>query len=138
MANGFRLSDLVPEPLTFTDDMPGGDGITYDVLTMDLLSEHAIARMVQLQQRMTVALANQRGAEGLQAINDLLHLLIPGLPTERLSAIPVAYKTKFLEWYGQQQPATAPKATGPAPTTPLPPGLPLRDSSQPTASAPSS
>jgi hypothetical protein len=113
----FRLSDLIPEPLTFTDDMVGGDGTVYDVLTLDLLSEQDVSRMFVLQRRMTRAFTAEQHDEALQAINELIQMLVPKLSGDRVAAIPLTLKTHFLDWWRQQhqqkqQEAHDPKVTG--------------------------
>jgi hypothetical protein len=134
MGASFRLSDLVPDPMTFTDDAYGGDGTTHDVLTVDLLSEADIAALMREQRRMAAGFAAERSEEALDAVNRLIRLLIPTLPPERLSSIPITFKARFIEFWQQEQPQ-APKATATRPTKPTPPprGRRSRDSSPPTA-----
>lgn len=137
----FRLSDLIPEPLTFTDDMVGGDGTVYDVLTLDLLSEQDVARMFVLQRRMTRAFTAEQHDEALQAINELIQMLVPKLSVERTAAIPLTLKTHFLDWWRlqhqqkTQETADDPKASGeltaPSPTR-VERGKRSPDSSPPT------
>lgn len=130
---GFRLSDLIPEPLTFTDDATGGDGTVYDVLTLDLLSEQGVSRMLLLQTRMMQGFAEEHPQEAMQAINELISILIPGMAQERIAAIPLTLKTHFFDWWQQQHPKTPGRAMAPKkPPTRVPRGTPLRDSSPPT------
>lgn len=137
MSRNFNLSDLIPEPLTFTDDRYGGDGAVHDVLTFDLLSEEDVARLMTLQRRQAQAFAAEQAPQALQALNELLRLLVPTLSPERVAAIPLGVKTKFLGWWGEQQPQPG-KATGAgeqtaASPTPVPRGRRSRASSPSTA-----
>lgn len=122
MAEGrsFRLSNLIPEPLTFTDDAYGGDGRTHDVLTADLLSEADMARMTTLERRMARAAAEERGEDMLQALNELFQMLIPGLSAERVAHIPVTLKTKFFDFWSAQHPKASGVAATPAKPKPKP------------------
>jgi hypothetical protein len=134
MSASFRLSDLVPEPMTFTDDAYGGDGSTHDVLTVDLLSEDAVTALLREQRRMTAGFAAERSAEALEATNRLISILIPSLPPERLASIPITFKARFIEFWQEQQPKS-PKAmaTATTPPTPTPRGRRSPRSSPPTA-----
>lgn len=105
MSREFRLSDLQPDPLTFTDDAYGGDGRRYDVLTADLMSEADLAKMARLQRLAAQHFAAERTEEALGVFNDLMALLIPTLPEARIAAIPLTFKTRFLEFWQQQHPA---------------------------------
>jgi hypothetical protein len=128
----FRLSDLIPEPLTFTDDAYGGDGAVYDVLTADLLSEVDLAALTRLERRAAQAFAQERPEEALSAFNEMIALLIPALPRERLAAIPLAFKTRFLEFWRDQHPAPKAGRGKAAPPTPAPHRQRSHDSSQRT------
>ena len=134
MGAAFRLSDLVPDQMTVTDDAYGGDGSTYDVLTVDLLSEDAISALMREQRRMAAGFAAERSGEALEATNRLIAILIPTLPPERLASIPITFKARFIEFWQEQQPKS-PKATAAAPTspTPTPRGRRSPRSSPPTA-----
>lgn len=135
MGASFRLSDLVPDPMTFTDDAYGGDGQTYDVLTTDLLSEDAVSALMREQRRMTQAFAADRGSEALESVNRLIGILIPDLPAERLGSIPIAFKAQFIEfWHAEQRPPKVVAATKtPTPNpTPTPRGRRSPASSPPT------
>ena len=138
MSNSFRLSDLVPEPLTLTDDAHGGDGTVYDVLTADLLSEVDMAALMTQQRRMAAAFAADRTDEALQACNAFVQILIPSIPAERLRAIPLTFKARFIEFWQQhhaaQQPSPKAPATDPANLTPVQRGRRSRASSPPTES----
>ena len=134
MGAAFRLSDLVPDPMTFTDDAYGGDGTTHDVLTVDLLSEADIAALLREQRRMAAGFAAERSEEALDAVNRLIKLLIPSLPPERLASIPITFKARFIEFWQAEQPTIpkAPAVTSPTPA-PTPRGRRSRQSSPPTA-----
>lgn len=120
--------------MTFTDDAYGGDGTTYDVLTVDLLSEDSIAALMREQRRMAQAFAAERSSEALEAVNRLIAILIPSMPPERIAAIPITFKARFVEfWQTEQQ---GPKAQAAAPKskpTPTPRGRRSPRSSPPTA-----
>ncbi len=130
---GFRLSDLIPEPLSFTDNAVGGDGTVYDVLTLDLLSEQDVGRMLLLQTRMMQGFAEEHPQEAMQAINELISILVPAMASERIAAIPLTLKTHFFDWWQAQHPKTPGRATAPKkPPTRVPRGKPSRGSSPPT------
>lgn len=133
MGASFRLSDLVPDPMTFTDDAYGGNGAVYEVLTADLLSEAGIAAMLHQERRMAQSFAVDRSAEALDAANKLIGILIPALPAERLTLIPVTFKVRFIQFWQENQPQ-APKATAATPNqTPTQRGRRSRVSSPVTA-----
>lgn len=106
----FKLSSLIPDPLTFTDDSFGGDGTAYDVKTTAMLSSAefaAIERMkVDMDAFYTDGQADQTAGLRLfeQRADEFLGLIIPGLAAERRQAIPVALKLGFLSWWQRQQP----------------------------------
>lgn len=113
MAQNFRLSALVPEPLTFTDDGYGGDGAQHEMRTPDLFSATEQARLLNLQ---NAAGALQTQAAGgdvpaisalLGTLDDMLAILIPTLPAERLADLPLAAKLAALAWWTTE---VAPKA----------------------------
>jgi hypothetical protein len=107
----FSLADLMPEPLTLTDNAVGGDGRTHDVLSGALLSTTNVAALTRLERDAGAALAKDDPTAADAAINRLIGVLIPTLPPERISAIPITFKTKFLEWWRAQQPEPSPKVT---------------------------
>lgn len=123
--------------MTFTDDGYGGDGTVYDVLTVDLLSEVDLAAMIKLQRRAALAFSGDRSGEALQAFNELIALLIPTLPKERIAAIPLTFKTRFVDFWHSSQPQLDPKAMGvrskAATPTPDAPPRSSPDSPPPTA-----
>jgi len=121
----FSLADLMPEPLTFTDDATGGDGCAHDVLSGALLSTADVAALTRLERESAAALAKNDPNAADAAINRLIAVLIPTLPLERISAIPIVFKTKFLEWWRDQQPSPKPPA---AQTTQATSATPVRRS----------
>lgn len=108
----FSLSDLVPEPLYFVDNAMGGDGTRYEVLTAELLSEKDIATATRLDARIRTMAEDPAVAIG--AINDYMQMLVPALPMTRIQAIPMAFKTRFIAWWSEQQQANNPKPTAAA------------------------
>lgn len=125
MSQNFKLSDLIPDPLTFTDDSFGGDGTTHDVKTAAMLSPDEFAQIERIKADLDAFYKTPEGgtAAGLrlfeQRADEFLTLLIPGLPPARLSVIPVAFKLGFLGWWQRQQPQVpAGKAMARAQKTP--------------------
>jgi hypothetical protein len=119
--------------MTFVDDAHGGDGTTYAVLTADLLSEDGIAALMREQRRMGELFAADQSEEALASMNRMLAILIPTLPPERLKAIPVTFKTKFLDFWQAEHPAADPKPPATSLPTSTPHGRRSRGSSRPTA-----
>lgn len=107
MSNSFSFAEFIPEPLTYKDDVLGGDGTIYDVQVGDLLSTEAIVQFTRLEKQVR---GLQTGAEQEDAVvqidqlvSQMLAILIPGLPAERLAAIPLQLKMKFAEWWRSEQ-----------------------------------
>ena len=111
MSGNFSLADLIPEPLTLTDDMPGGDGRAHDVLSGALLSTADVAALMRLEKDAAQALTREDVSAADATMNRLIAVLVPTLTPERISAIPITFKTRFLEWWRAQQPAPDPKVT---------------------------
>lgn len=108
MDRSFSLADLVPEPLYFVDNAVGGDGTRYEVLTSELLSERDIATATRLDAR--IRQMQNDPAASLEALNDYMQMLVPDMPRERVTAIPMAFKVRFMTWWSQkQQDANGPK-----------------------------
>jgi len=128
----FSLADLMPEPLTLTDNAVGGDGRTHDVLSGALLSTADVATLTRLERDAGTALAKDDPAAADAAINRLIGVLIPTLAPERISAIPITFKTKFLEWWREQQPQPSPKAAAAQAATNATPVRRSRTSAPPT------
>ncbi len=116
----FSLADLVPEPLTFRDDLFGGDGTAYDVKTREMLGAIDIARLERLQGRIqeqtkaSALLADREGvAQDLEtAVDEICALLVVGLPAGRLTKIPFGFKLTFLSWWRAAQPEEPPLPGG--------------------------
>ena len=130
MTKSFSLADLIPSPLTFEDTAFGGDGAIHTVKTWDLFSSEDIATLMRFHNDIGVAFAANDAAKAERLINQLLSMLIPTLPQERLKAIPVTFKGKFLEWWEAEQPkpeqspkskrAASSRGKKPAPSSPTP------------------
>lgn len=117
----FSLAAIIPQGLTFTDDGAGGDGAQYQVRLPSMFTSYEYARLAELQtslpeQLAAVANAREQGPESGQvmtlvdqAINEILSLLVPDLPEQRIKAIPLGYKLEFMKWWKGQLP-TQPKA----------------------------
>lgn len=106
----FSLSSLLPEPLVFRDDRFGGDGALHDVKTAGMLSVEDVVVLERLQRRGVEAVgrtdleSGSQAAMLAQATDEMMGLLVPTLPAERLKAIPFAFKAAFLKWWREKQP----------------------------------
>jgi hypothetical protein len=98
VSKGFSLADLIPEPLTFTDDGAGGDGRTYDVRPEDVFSAVEVFRF----RRLSAQNDENDAAASEVCAGEIMHMLIPALPAERIAAIPMLYKLRFVVWWRQQ------------------------------------
>jgi hypothetical protein len=116
MSKNFRLSGVIPEPLTFTDDGLGGDGHTYDVKTAVMLSAADMAALDRIYADVTAyqVAPGADAAAGLaaarlmeQRLDEYIQLLIPDLPPARLQAIPIGLKLQLVSWWRQEHPETA-------------------------------
>ena len=133
MTTNFSLADLMPEPLTFTDNAVGGDGAIHDMLTSALLSSEDVSALTRLERDAAGAMANQDIAAADAAINRLIGTLIPTLPAERIAAIPITFKTRLLDWWREQQPQPSPKAKAAQQAPSAARGRRSRTSAPPTA-----
>lgn len=110
---GFSLADFFPEPMTFTDNEFGGDGKVHDVKTVELLGVQDSVRIQRLYDRLAKAMSGsgkgateeKLAAELEQAAAEMLYLLIPTLPKERVKKIPFQVQFRFLQWWKQEQKA---------------------------------
>lgn len=98
--SNLNFADLIPEPLTYTDE----DGTIYDVKSGALLSSADIAAIVRLERDSATALAKDTPVEADAALNRILRILVPSLPDERLAAMPLGVKTRIVEWWKDAQP----------------------------------
>ncbi len=150
----FVLSEIVPDvELTFTDDAHGGDGTTYPVLARSDIGAEDFANMrrklAEMNKNIKVVRTGKGGnvdqatIEMSRAIDEVIQWLIPGMPLERVNALPIRYKAAFVTWWREQQPAaTQAEELGEAKAQPserVPRGKPRsRTSSGRTSSTPAS
>lgn len=142
MSKNFKLSGLIPNPLTFTDDEFGGDGHTHDVKSTEMLSSAEFAELERIKADIGAFLNQPEGgtSAGLriyeQRTDEFMQILIPTLTEVRRSVIPIAFKIGFLTWWQQQQPRVEPSVgKAPARAAKTPRGR-SRASSEPTTSTP--
>ena len=100
----FSLADLVPEPLTFRDNVGGGDGTVYDVMRADMLGPTALARLQRLQKRAQSlyhgrVVSLEEAGELEQVADEFIVMLIPNLPEERLATLGFQAKYKLITWW---------------------------------------
>lgn len=113
MAQNFSLIDLIPEPDTFTDK----DGKVYEVKSARDFGAKEIAKLTRLQKQIERAsgdladvteddleAAEQAAAALDQAVDELFGTLVPELPADRRSQIPLNHRMSFLSWWQKQQP----------------------------------
>jgi hypothetical protein len=113
------LADLAPERLTFWDTAYGGDGSRHEWrMVADLgLEDVGTLRRIQDELARAAALLGKQAssADELDAaaqkmrggIDAFLHLMLPTLPRERLTAIPLQGKERLLKWWQARQPQGA-------------------------------
>jgi hypothetical protein len=110
MAKGFSLSEFFPEPMTFTDDGFGGNGKVHDVKTVELLGVQDSVRLQRLYDRLIGATASKKTSDEKLAVeleqtaDEMMHLLIPTLPKERIGKMSFQAKFAFLRWWRSEQP----------------------------------
>lgn len=134
--NDFSFAGLIPDPLTFTDNRFGGDGMRHDVMRADMLSPEDYAVIQRMEREITAASlsTNADSPDNVTLINqrlsEFLRLLIPTLPSERITAIPVIYRVKFIEWWkSKHEAATHPSGEAQA-------GAPIQKKRSPASSQP--
>lgn len=121
MPSNFSLASIVPEHDTFTDT----DGSEHNVRAMREFSAIELTEFARLERK--VRKAQKRVEESgdiedddesdkvllkgqkllSEAINGIIHILIPSLSMERVEVIEFAHKFHFMEWWKQQQPQAA-------------------------------
>lgn len=115
MKSSFSFADLIPETLTYRDDVLGGDGTVYAVQVRDLLSTAALVEFQRIDEQIRSLkqnVQNDGGAERIDSLTDqMLAVLIPKLPTERRQVIPLILRIKFLEWWQQAHGVEVAEAT---------------------------
>lgn len=112
------LASLVPPPILFRDNLPGGDGQRYELRPADELSPTDLAHLEQLRQRAgglfgkTVQMADENAAQAIEeAIDGMLAILAPGWPEARRQAVSYAHKIGLLELWHDRQAAFSKRAT---------------------------
>jgi hypothetical protein len=141
----FSLADLIPEPIVYVDDTFGGDGQRYDMRTMQMFSSEDFGAYNQLQREVdqAQALMQSKGVaqrdpsrvqkamqQMLRIIDEMLLILMPDFPRERLEKIPTWGKQKIItRWRAAQkaadvsaEPTPVGEAEPPAPQAKTPRG----------------
>lgn len=110
MANSksFSFADLIPEALTYKDEVMGGDGAVYDVQVRDLLSTEALVQFMRIDKQVRdldlAAGVDDDDAKRIDGLTDqMLAILIPALPTARRQIIPLQLRMRFVEWWSAAQ-----------------------------------
>lgn len=108
-SNSFSFADLIPEPLTFRDDAFGGDGTIHDVHTAEMLSVSGVVELARAEDRLRRLVAGaEPSLEDIQELermmDQIMRLIVPGLPAERLAAIPFQFKMQLLAWWKENMP----------------------------------
>lgn len=132
MTTQFNLIDLIPQPLTFRDVEPCSacqgsgceacanrgriDGQRYDARTAAMFGPIDLATQQRLQREMGAAITTMQrqdasedelsaASEALEGVlDDLMALIIPTMPHERITALESGYKLQFVSWWREQQP----------------------------------
>lgn len=114
MSNSFSFAEFIPEPLTYKDEMLGGDGTVYDVQVVDLLSTENMVLLMRVENQIGELTADKIRGEGigkieemtnrLEALTDqMMEIVIPGLPRERRLIIPLPLRKRFIDWWRAEQ-----------------------------------
>jgi hypothetical protein len=106
MPKNFSLAGLTPERDTFTDT----DGTVYEMLNRDDFSVTTMAKARRIQkqfpefwERLEEQPDDVAAAEGLEgALRDLVRMIIPDLPAERLRALTLLQKQSVLDFWNQR------------------------------------
>lgn len=123
----FSLSDLIPEPIVYIDDTLGGDGQRHDMRTSQMFSSEDFAAYNRLQREVDQAQAlmqvkdaakrdpgkiEHAMAQMLRIIDDMLLILMPTFPRERLEKLPTWAKQEIIKrWRAEQKGASTPAVT---------------------------
>lgn len=108
MTSSFSFVEFIPEPLTYRDEVLGGNGTIYDVQVRDLLSTEALVQFMRIEKQVR-GLQLEDGVEEEDAgqidrlTDQMLAILIPNLPTERRQIIPLQLRMRFIEWWRKAQ-----------------------------------
>lgn len=112
--NDFSLSSLIPDPLTYTDDRFEGDGKRYDMLRAEMLSAEDYAAIQRITREITAISAGKDAGSPAkvkimeQRLEEFIALLIPGLPAQRVHALPLVVRIKVIEWWKSKHPEQPP------------------------------
>lgn len=140
------LIDLAPERLVFRDEAFGGDGARHEYRMAVDLGLESLAQMRRIQDELTRAYAAltsaaasadeiDQAAQRIQAgLDAFLRLVLPTLPAERVTAIPLRGKERIMDFWRTRQPHEEAAPGAPLPAAPATaPRKRSRGSSQPTA-----
>lgn len=109
------LADLAPERLTFFDTAYGGDGARYEWRAYDDMGLEELGLLRRIQDELgrgsaligrdhaDAATLEQAAAKIGAGLDAFLHLILPGLPAARLTAIPLRGKQHMLQWWQARQ-----------------------------------
>lgn len=106
----FSLLDITPKPHTFRDQ----DGQIYEVPTARMFGTNAFGQLTRLQAQLPEALSELQAADSDaaqlpaitlldQTVNDFFHMLVPGMPLDRVYELGLYDKLQFIQWWEKEE-----------------------------------